>query len=117
LKELPSSIGQLHALQELYLQECLNLKELPSSIGQLTSIQRLDLSGCSELEELPSSIGQLTSIQKLDLFGWSKLKKLPSSIGQQKLDLLTSLNLKERPSCIRHRLDASKSLICQGVIT
>jgi Leucine-rich repeat (LRR) protein len=38
------------------------LKELPSSIGQLNALQELDLDGCSELKELPSSIGQLNAL-------------------------------------------------------
>jgi len=43
------------------------LKELPSSIGQLNALQNLDLRECSELKELPSSIGQLNALQKLNL--------------------------------------------------
>jgi hypothetical protein len=41
------------------------LKELPSSIGQLNALQRRALVGCSNLEELPSCIGQLNALQKL----------------------------------------------------
>jgi hypothetical protein len=36
LEKLPSSIGQLYALQELDLLGCSNLKKLHSSIGQLS---------------------------------------------------------------------------------
>jgi Leucine-rich repeat (LRR) protein len=43
------------------------LKELPSSIGQLNALQVLDLNGCFELKELPLSITQLNAFQKLDL--------------------------------------------------
>jgi Leucine-rich repeat (LRR) protein len=43
LKELPPSIGQLNALQKLYLSWCSELKELPPSIGQLNALQELDL--------------------------------------------------------------------------
>jgi hypothetical protein len=38
LKELPTSIGQLMALQELYLSQCFELKELPTFIGQLMAL-------------------------------------------------------------------------------
>jgi hypothetical protein len=34
---LLTSIGQLSALQNLYLDDCLNLQELPTSIGQLNA--------------------------------------------------------------------------------
>jgi Leucine-rich repeat (LRR) protein len=43
------------------------LKELPSSIGQLNALQELDLSRCSILKELPSSIGQLNALKIFDL--------------------------------------------------
>jgi hypothetical protein len=51
------------------LQRCLNLKELPSSIGQLNALQMLHLTECSNLKELPSSIGQLNALQMIDLWG------------------------------------------------
>jgi len=38
------------------------LKELPTSIDQLTALQKLNLSRCFELKELPTSIGQLTAL-------------------------------------------------------
>jgi hypothetical protein len=82
LRELPSSIGQLNALQGLNLTGCSNLEELPSSIGQLITLQELHLGRCSNLKELPSSIGQLNAIQELHLIGCSKLRELPSSVGQ-----------------------------------
>jgi len=50
LQELPTSIGQLNALQKLDLGECLSLQELPTSIGQLNALQKLDLGGCSKLQ-------------------------------------------------------------------
>jgi hypothetical protein len=47
------------------LNGCCNLKELPSSIGQLNALQELDLNGCSNLKELPSFIGQLNTSKSL----------------------------------------------------
>jgi hypothetical protein len=96
LKELPSSIGQLNALQELDLWRCSNLKELPSSIGQLKALQELDLSRCSNLKELPSFIGQLNALEELDLWRCFNLKELPSSIGR-KTQLPTWMTLKCLP--------------------
>jgi hypothetical protein len=63
LRELPTSIGQLNALQNLNLKGCSNLQELPTSIGQLNGLQKLELTGCSSLQELPTSIGQLNALQ------------------------------------------------------
>jgi hypothetical protein len=47
LKELPSSIGQLNAIQELDLLRCSNLKELPlsktaSSIGSEKHVSKFN---------------------------------------------------------------------------
>jgi hypothetical protein len=46
----------------LNLYECYELKELPTSIGQLTALQKLNLLGFFELKEVPISIGQLTTL-------------------------------------------------------
>jgi Leucine-rich repeat (LRR) protein len=51
------------------------LEKIPSSIGQLNALEKLDLLGCSHLEELPSSIGQLNAFQKLVFSGCSHLEK------------------------------------------
>ncbi len=52
------------------------LKELPTSIGHLMALQKLSLSGCSDSKELLTSVGQLTTLQKLDLQECFKLKTL-----------------------------------------
>jgi len=39
------------------------LEELPTTIGQLSAVQDFNLEGCSALMELPTSIGQLNSLQ------------------------------------------------------
>ncbi len=44
LQELPTSIGQLNALQQLQLSQCSSLQELSTSIGQLNALQQLQLS-------------------------------------------------------------------------
>jgi Leucine-rich repeat (LRR) protein len=78
LQELPTSIGQLNALQNLHLWGCPKLQELPTSIGQLNVVQNLDLWGCPKLQELPTSIGQLSALQNhsYDIHGARMLWKL-----------------------------------------
>ncbi len=104
MKELPTTIGQLNALQELNLSGCSSLQELPTTIGQLSALQDLDLSGCSSLQELPTSIGQLSGLQNLRLSGCSSLQELPTSIDQlsalQNLRLGNCSNLQELPTSI-----------------
>ena len=111
IKELPSSIGHLKALQRLDLMGTRTLKELPSSIGDLKALQRLDLRETG-IKELPSSIGDLKGLQSLYL-SVTAIKELPSSIGHLKalesLDLSGMVMIKELPSSIGH-LKALQSL-------
>lgn len=88
ITQLPPEIGQLTALQELYLYDN-QLSDLPPEIGQLTALQRLDLAN-NQLSGLPSEIGQLRTLQIFYL-SHNQLSNLPPEIGQltalQRLDL------------------------------
>ena len=88
LSLLPSTIGNLTSLEELFLWDN-QLKELPSSIGNLTSLTRLESVG-NQLRELPSTIGNLTSLTHLKV-SFNQLSELPSTIGN--LTSLTRLEL------------------------
>ncbi len=80
MQELPTSIGQLNALQDLYLKGCSNLQKLPTSIGQLNALQKLDFGGCFRLEEFPTSItiaytpkpflGEVFKVAKITYIYW-----------------------------------------------
>ncbi|KAG7559156.1 Toll/interleukin-1 receptor homology (TIR) domain [Arabidopsis thaliana x Arabidopsis arenosa] len=52
LVELPSSIQNLHKLEELSIWNCKNLETLPTGIN-LKSLYSLDLSGCSQMRCFP----------------------------------------------------------------
>ncbi|CAK9209849.1 unnamed protein product, partial [Sphagnum troendelagicum] len=104
LKELPPSIDKLTTLQSLDLSRCLQLKELPTSINKLIALQSLHLARCSKLKELPTSIDNLTTLRWLDLSGCLELKELPTSIDKltalRWLDLSKCSKLKELPTSI-----------------
>ncbi|MEQ8382450.1 MAG: COR domain-containing protein [Coleofasciculus sp. A1-SPW-01] len=109
IQELPAEIGQLTALQSLYLIGN-NIQELPAEIVQLTSLQSLYLYG-NNIQELPAEIVQLTALQSLEIIG-NKLQELPAEIGQ--LTALQSLylygnNIQELPAEIG-QLTALQSL-------
>ena len=50
------------------------IKDLPSSIGHLQALENLDLSGCEDLESLPVSICNLSSLQTLNVNNCQKLE-------------------------------------------
>ena len=92
LTQLPSEIGQLTQLTELYLSSN-KLTQLPSEIGQLTQLTYLSLSD-NQLTQLPTEIGQLTRLNYLYLCN-NQLTQLPSEIGN--LAQLTTLDLQGNP--------------------
>jgi leucine-rich repeat protein SHOC2 len=77
IESLPTMMGQLQHLTELWLVKCENLKELPQSIGSLLSLSMLDLSGCKSIESLPTTIGQLQNLTQLWLTDCENLKQHP----------------------------------------
>lgn len=79
LNTLPESLGQLTALELLYLDHN-RLSNLPESIGQLTALRGLYLS-YNQLSTLPESIGKLTALTDLYLYE-NQLSNLPESIGK-----------------------------------
>ena len=69
VKELPSSIEGLTALNLLTLNDCKNLVCLPSTICNLNLLECLDLSGCSNCENLPENLGNLNGLKKVSVSG------------------------------------------------
>ena len=109
---VPSSIGSIKTLSELFLKNCEFLKSLPTSIRQLKSLETLWLVGCYSLEkfpELPMNINNLSlsgtgikevpasfienrsCLHKIDISDCKTLESLPSNIFE--LPSLTFLNL------------------------
>jgi hypothetical protein len=114
LTSLPTEIGQLHYLTELHLFNN-QLTSLPSEIGQLHFLRLLNL-GYNQLTNLPAEIGQLHSLTKLNL-RWNQLTNLLAEIGQ--LHSLTSLNLNGNPiqdlSSLANHPNQDLSVECFGV--
>jgi hypothetical protein len=81
--DLPSSIGQLVALQQLHIGRCDMLGALPGNLGQVAALQELVLRDCSKVEALLGSIGEHAVIHCLTV-GHSRraLLALPDSVGQ-----------------------------------
>ncbi|KAH9290550.1 hypothetical protein KI387_034667, partial [Taxus chinensis] len=88
--ELPTSLGKLRSLKELYLLDCNKLKQLPAEFGMLSSLTKLVLESRS-LQELPRDFQNLSALQSLHLSCCSSLVRLPCDF--QNLSALQSLNL------------------------
>ncbi|XP_065874451.1 disease resistance protein Roq1-like isoform X2 [Euphorbia lathyris] len=73
---------------------CENLMNLPGSIGDSKALEELNMSGCCKLEELPESVGLLTQLSFLNLQDCKKLKNLPAGIRD-----LKSLKLNTEGCC------------------
>ncbi|XP_039166445.1 disease resistance protein RUN1-like [Eucalyptus grandis] len=116
LVRIPSSIGKLRELLELYLSFTI-IKELPESIGELNKLKILKIFNC-HIKRLPSSIGKLQSLQELlasdcqlmggeihlDKGGLSSLKTLDLQLSKfsglpENLDQLSSLEHLDLGGC------------------
>ncbi|KAG7941827.1 hypothetical protein I3843_16G066400 [Carya illinoinensis] len=53
IKELPSSIGYLTGLQDIYIKGCKNLMHLPTNILELQNLRNLCVENFSEIVKLP----------------------------------------------------------------
>ena len=95
LHVLPPEIGQLRALQSLYIGEN-TLTKLPPEIGKLDSLEILNLRA-GRLKQLPREIGRLTKLKSLSLFN-NNLSQLPDSIVN--LISLNELDLGRNKLCL-----------------
>ncbi|XP_050108711.1 TMV resistance protein N-like isoform X2 [Malus sylvestris] len=59
IQKIPSSIGHLVGLRELYASNCKNLLNLPRAICNLKSLEGLYVSGCSKIDKLTGDMDHL----------------------------------------------------------
>ncbi|OLS14643.1 MAG: hypothetical protein RBG13Loki_1745 [Promethearchaeota archaeon CR_4] len=79
LSDLPTSLGQLHFLKDLYLRGN-NFADLPPIVTTITSLKCLNLNH-NVLKILPETIGALKNLEELVLCH-NQLDQLPESIGE-----------------------------------
>ena len=88
LTTFPDTVGQLVALQYLYVNNN-QLTTLPDSVGNLVALRVLNVSN-NQLTTLPDTVGNLVALENLNLNG-NQLTTLPDTVGNlvalQELDL------------------------------
>jgi len=78
LNQLPTSIGNLDGLIQLYIDDN-ELTSLPDEIGNLSNLVYL-IANFNSITALPESIGNLSNLNFLDL-GYNQISYIPESIG------------------------------------
>ncbi|KAK2651825.1 hypothetical protein Ddye_011681 [Dipteronia dyeriana] len=100
IEEIPSSIGGLTGLVELYISQCAKLKQISTSFCKLKSLETLLVTDCSKLESFPEILETMERLDMIYLCG-TAIKELPSSIenlnGLRKLLLRKCKNLGRLP--------------------
>ena len=95
LQQLPTSIGQLTALEDLRLGWCTRLDALPDSISGLRGLRRLYMDGCSSLSDLPSTFGLLTALNELGINLGTEKRAVAMGPHIVQLSALLDLQLRE----------------------
>lgn len=78
IQTLPPQVGQLTALEELYITYCKRLEYLPEEVYALPNLAMLVLQNTS-IQYLSNRISQLTKLQQLDVEG-SQISELPEEL-------------------------------------
>ncbi|XP_028094463.1 receptor-like protein Cf-9 [Camellia sinensis] len=89
--QLPESIGNLKALDILYLFNCNLSGSIPASVWNLTKITDLGFWSNSFSSQIPSSISNLAKLRGLYLYGSNLNGQIPDSLGN--MSQLTNLYL------------------------
>ncbi|KAL6315400.1 hypothetical protein AAG906_000511 [Vitis piasezkii] len=114
IKEIPSSIEYLPALEVLTLRECRNFDKFQDNFGNLRHLRFIQPKK-ADIQELPNSFGYLESPQNLCLDDCSNLENFPEIHVMKRLEILWLNNtaIKELPNAFGC-LEALKFLELSG---
>jgi Leucine-rich repeat (LRR) protein len=80
--KIPTEIGQLVNLNQLYLDNNQLTGKIPTEIGQLVNLDILKLNNNKLTGKIPTEIGQLVNLNTLYLHDNKLTGKIPTEIGQ-----------------------------------
>nr|POF23326.1 putative disease resistance protein rga4 [Quercus suber] len=86
LRTLPRALCNLHCLEDIHVEACLNLSSFPSIKGIASSLQRLRL--CCSDEVLPPGLQSCMSLQHLYIDHWPHLLSIPDLRNLHSLTVL-----------------------------
>jgi Leucine-rich repeat (LRR) protein len=81
LREFPSGVCTLKALEELDFSGCKSLKTIPEGLGGLTYLKILRMWDCEALELFPSRVCTRKALEELDFSGCKSLRTIPEGLG------------------------------------
>ncbi|CAN1844608.1 Receptor-like protein kinase HSL1 [Linum perenne] len=82
---LPSELGNLLNLEDLWMAGCNLEGPIPDSLGELSKLENLDLSNSRLSGSIPSSITRLKSIVQIELFNNSLSGGIPENLCEKGL--------------------------------
>ncbi|KAL3621317.1 hypothetical protein CASFOL_036229 [Castilleja foliolosa] len=90
---IPSSIGELRALELLNMSYSSISGEIPSEIGELRELRVLGLAGNNISGKIPVSLGDLRFLTKIDMSKNNLVGNIPKSLGN--IQSLSSIDLSD----------------------
>lgn len=99
MKEVPDLSNATH-LKRLNLTGCWSLVEIPSSIGDLHKLEELEINVCISLQVFPSHLN-LASLETLKMVGCWQLRKIPYVSTNIKSLVIGDTMLEEFPESVR----------------
>lgn len=88
LVEIPSSISNLHKLQELMMMFCINLEVIPEGLN-LMSIETVNMVGCLRLRTFTQSFMPF-NLRHIFLTSCEKLQSLPDTVSTELITLIAN---------------------------
>ncbi|CAO2183913.1 unnamed protein product, partial [Urochloa humidicola] len=103
LAALPSNLGDLAKLRELFVSNCKALKALPDGMDGLTSLERLTICACPRIKRFPKGLQlRLPALKRLSIGGCPNLQRRCREGGEY-FDLVASIPDKNIPAPARTR--------------
>ena len=78
---IPSALGDLPHLEELWLNDNALTGNIPSALGNLPKLERLELTGNRFTGSIPPQLGNLSNLKVLGLYGNRLTGNIPSALG------------------------------------